>query len=61
MNEMQVQQGNILFALRVAINDQRKVEKEHGFTRDSALVAGLENLYKHVQSGGQIHIVASNN
>ena len=56
---MEVQAPNLLFALRVAINDQRKHEREHGFTRDSALVGGLEDLYKHVQAGGQITIMPS--
>ena len=59
MNEMIVLQGNLMFALRVAIADQRKTEKEHGFTGDSALVAGLEVVYSHIQSGGQIHILSS--
>lgn len=58
---MEVHASNLLFALRVAINDQRKAEKEHGFVRDSALVQGLEDLYKHVQGGGQIKILPSNN
>lgn len=53
---MEIQASNLLMALRLAIIDQRKAEKEHGFTRDSALVAGLEDLYKHVQQGGQIDI-----
>lgn len=56
---MNVYQSNLLFALRVAIVDQRKVEREHGFTGDSALVAGLEDLYKHIQAGGQIEIIQS--
>lgn len=59
MSEMLVHQGNLLFALRAAIAVQRRVEKEAGFTGDSALVAGWEAMYKHIQSGGQIHIVAS--
>lgn len=56
---MVVHASNLMFALRVAINDQRRAEKEHGFTNDSALVAGLEDLYKHVQAGGQITILPS--
>lgn len=58
---MQVHASNLMFALRVAISDQRRVEKEHGFTGDSALVAGLEELYSHLQTGGQIKILHSNN
>jgi hypothetical protein len=58
---MEIRASNLLFALRVAINDQRKAEREHGFTRDSGLVAGLEDLYKHVQQGGQITIKSSQN
>lgn len=56
---MNIHQGNLLFALRVAIADQRRVEKEHGFFTDSALVAGLEDLYKHILAGGQIRIIQS--
>jgi len=59
MSEMLVHQSNLLFALRAAIVDQRRVEKDHGFTGDSALVARWEAMYKHVQLGGQIHIMAS--
>lgn len=59
MDKLEIQASNILFALRVAINDQRRAEKAHGFTRDSALVAGLEATYKHIQAGGQINIVGS--
>jgi hypothetical protein len=54
-----IHQGNLLFALRVAITDQRRVEREGGFTGDSALVAGLEDLYKHILAGGQIRIIQS--
>ena len=59
MSEMLVLQSNLMFALRVAIADQRKSEKDHGFTGDSALVAGWEAMYKHVQLGGQIQILTS--
>jgi hypothetical protein len=58
---MEIQANNLLFALRVAINDQRRAERDHGFSGDSCLVAGLEDLYKHVQGGGQITIVPPQN
>ena len=60
-SDLQVHASNLLFALRLAINDQRRAEKAHGFTGDSALVAGFEDLYKHVQAGGQITILSSQN
>lgn len=58
---MEVQACNLMFALLTAINDQRRAEREHGFTRDSALVIGFEELYRHVQSGGQITVVHQQN
>lgn len=48
---------NLLLALRAAIADQRKVEKDAGYTIDSALVGGWEEMYKHIQAGGQIQIL----
>jgi hypothetical protein len=53
---MDILASNLLFALRAAIADQRRVEREAGFRFDSTLLAGLEDLYKHIQRGGQIHI-----
>lgn len=56
MNELHYPVGNLLMALRLAIIDQRKAEKEHGMNGDSAFVAGLEDVYKHLQQGGQLHL-----
>lgn len=56
---IQVHRENVLFALRVAINDQRKREADHGFTRDSALVAGWEELYKAIQQGESVTFFAT--
>jgi len=54
-----VHQSNLLFALRIAIADQRKIEKAAGYTMDSIFVGGLEEVYEHIKQGGQIHIVPS--
>ena len=58
---MNVYASNLLFALNQAIISQQKAEKGHGFTGDSALVAGWKDMYAHIQKGGQITIVPSNN
>lgn len=56
MNTMDVYRSNTLMALRIAIVDQEKREKDAGYTGDSGFLAGLRETFKHIQSGGQIHI-----
>ena len=56
MNEMNYSAANLMMAIRLAIIDQREVEKEHGFTRPSAFLGGLEEVYKHLQEGGQLRL-----
>lgn len=53
---MDVYRSNILMALRLAIIDQAKCEKDAGFTAESSFLAGLRKTYEHIQSGGQIRI-----
>lgn len=59
MNELRVYQSNLLMALRVAIKDQEKREKEAGYTGDSSFLAGLRETFNHIQQGGQIRILPS--
>lgn len=59
MNTMNVYQSNLLMALRVAIIDQEKREKEAGYTGDSGFLAGLRETFKHIQQGGQFYIIPS--
>lgn len=59
MNELDYPVSNLMMALRLAINDQRRVEKEGGAFRDSAFVAGMEEVYKHLQQGGQLKLIRS--
>lgn len=56
MNELVVHKSNILMALRVAIKDQEKREKDAGYTGDSGFLAGLRETFTHIQNGGQIYI-----
>ena len=51
---MKVHRENLMMALNLAIIDQRKAEKAHGFTGDSAFVAGITELLKAVQRGENI-------
>lgn len=53
---MDVYKSNLLMALRIAIKDQEKREKDAGYTGDSGYLAGLRETFKHIQEGGQIHI-----
>jgi len=45
---MSMHAENLAIALRVAITAQRKVEREVGYTGDSALVAGWEDALKEL-------------
>lgn len=40
---------NLAIALRIAIREQRRIEREAGYTRDSALVAGWEEALKELE------------
>lgn len=53
---MDVHASNLLSALKQAIDNQREYEKRSGLNYDSSYLAGIEDLYRHVQKGGQIHI-----
>lgn len=59
MNDMTVYQSSMLMALRIAIKDQEKCEKDAGYTGDSGFLAELRETFKHIQGGGQIRILPS--
>lgn len=56
---MQVHKENLAAALRVAINAREEAEKRAGYTGDSGFVAGLRDVLKHIEAGGQIQIIDS--
>jgi hypothetical protein len=49
--------GNLAQALHIAIENQTEAEKEHGFTSDSAFVAGLKEVLAAVQREERIEII----
>ena len=51
-----VLRDNLISALRVAIDHQQKVEKEAGYTGDSALVGGWKDNLEVLESGGILTI-----
>jgi hypothetical protein len=48
---VQFYRSNLMSALSVAMAAQREEEKKRGYTRDSAIVAGWEELYDKLKSG----------
>lgn len=51
--------SNFEAALQTAINDRREVEREHGYTSDSILVAGWVEILQRVRNGEQLELIQS--
>jgi hypothetical protein len=47
---MMIHRENLIAALHVAITERRRIEKAHGYTSDSGLVAGWVELVAVLQS-----------
>lgn len=43
--------SNLLAALQLAMKTQREIESKHGYTGDSGLVAGWQEMYDEVIAG----------
>jgi len=50
---IQIYRSNLMAALSVAMAAQREVEKKRGYTGDSIMVAGWQEIYDKLKRGDE--------